>query len=213
MPDRPGLDSKAPDVIRAFIAIDVPPEVKNHLSSVSAALGSLDLDARPAPVTAIHLTLRFLGNVEESRVPGIGKAIRRCARRVPSFALEVRNLGAFPSRKRPRVVWAGVAGDGGLKRLHRLLELELQNLGFDRERKNFRPHLTLLRLKSSRNLKRLSSYLETEGEETGPVSFSVRRIHLYESRLSSRGARHEKLVTAELAGSPKIPAPSMRPPS
>lgn len=211
MPDRPGLDPKAPHVIRGFIAIDVPPEVKNHLSSVSAALGSLDLDARPAPVSSIHLTLRFLGNVEESRVPGIGDAVRRCARRVPSFALEVRNLGAFPSRKRPRIVWAGVAGDGVLERLHRLLELELQKLGFDRERKNFRPHLTLLRLKSSRNLKRLSSYLETEGQETGTISFSVHRIHLYESRLSSRGARHEKLVTAELAGSPKIPAPSMRP--
>ncbi|MCY3775562.1 MAG: RNA 2',3'-cyclic phosphodiesterase [Candidatus Aminicenantes bacterium] len=200
MPDRPGLDPKAPDVIRAFIAIDVPPEVKNHLGSVSAALGALDLDARPSPVSSIHLTLRFLGNVEESRVPGIGDAIRRCAQRVPPFPLEVRNLGAFPSRKRPRIVWAGVAGDGGLERLHRFLELELQELGFDRERKKFRPHLTLLRLKSSRNLKRLSNYLETEARGTGPVSFLVRRIHLYESRLSSRGARHEKLVTAELAG-------------
>lgn len=212
MPDCPGLDPKAPDVIRAFIAIDVPPEVKNHLRSASAALGSLDLDARPAPVSSIHLTLRFLGNVEESRVPGIGDAIRRCAQRVPPFALEVRNLGAFPSRKRPRIVWAGVAGDGVLERLHRFLELELQELGFDRERKKFRPHLTLLRLKSSRNLKRLSSYLETEGQGTEPVSFPVRRVHLYESRLSSRGARHEKLVTAELAGSPKIPASSMAPP-
>ena len=199
-------------MIRAFIAIDVPPEVKNHLRSASAALGSLDLDARPAPVSSIHLTLRFLGNVEESRVPGIGDAIRRCAQRVPPFALEVRNLGAFPSRKRPRIVWAGVAGDGVLERLHRFLELELQELGFDRERKKFRPHLTLLRLKSSRNLKRLSSYLETEGQGTEPVSFPVRRVHLYESRLSSRGARHEKLVTAELAGSPKIPASSMAPP-
>ena len=189
-------------MIRAFIAVDVPPEVKNHLRAVSAALGSLDLDARLAPVSSIHLTLRFLGDVEESRIPGIGDAIRRCARRAPPFSLEVRNLGAFPSRKRPRIVWAGVAGDGGLERLHRLLELELHELGFDRERKKFRPHLTLLRLKSSRNLKRLSSYLETEGQGMGPVSFLVRRIHLYESRLSSRGARHEKLVTAKLAGSP-----------
>ena len=188
-------------MIRAFIAVDVPPEVKNHLSSVSTALGSLDLDARLAPVASLHLTLRFLGNVEKSRLPGIGVAIRRCARRLPPFSLEVRNLGAFPSRRRPRIVWAGIAGDGGLERLHRLLELELQELGFDRERKKFRPHLTLLRLKSSRNLKRLSSYLETEGQGTGPVSFLVRRIHLYESRLSSLGARHEKLATAELAGS------------
>ena len=200
-------------MIRAFIAVDVPPEVKNHLSSVSAALGSLDLDARLAPVPSIHLTLRFLGNVEENRVPRIGDAIRRCARRVPPFPLEIRNLGAFPSRKRPRILWAGVAGEGGLERLHRLLELELQKLGFDREKKKFRPHLTLLRLKSSRNLKRLSSYLETEGQGTGPVSFFVRRIHLYESRLSNRGARHEKLVTAELAGSPRIPTSSMEPPS
>ena len=189
-------------MIRAFIAVDVPPEVKNHLRSVSAALGSLDLDARLTPVSSIHLTLRFLGNVEETRVPGIGDAIRRCARRVPPFPVAVRNLGAFPSRKRPRIVWAGAAGDGGLERLHGLLELELQELGFDGERKKFRPHLTLLRLKSSRNLKRLSSYLETEGQGTGPVPFLVRRIHLYESRLSSRGARHEKLATAELAASP-----------
>ena len=185
-------------MIRAFIAIDLPPEVKNHLNSVSDALGSLDLDARLAPVSSIHLTLRFLGNVEESRVPALGDAILRCARRVPPFPLSVRDLDAFPSRKRPRVVWAGVAGDGGVDRLHQFLEFELQKLGFDRERKKFRPHLTLLRLKSSRNRKRLSRFLDQEGDQTHPVSFRVRQIHLYESRLHSRGARHLKLETAEL---------------
>ena len=198
MPYRPGLDPKALDVIRAFIAIDVPPEVKNHLSSVSAALRTLDLDARLAPVPSIHLTLRFLGNIEEIQVAALGDAIRRCARQVRPFALVVRNLGAFPNRKRPRVVWAGVAGDGDLERLHHFLETELQPLGFDREKKRFKPHLTLLRLKSSRNLKRLSGFLRREGDRTSPVSFRVRQIHLYESRLHSTGARHRKLVTAEL---------------
>lgn len=198
MPHRPGLDSKAFEVIRAFIAVDVPAEVKSHLSTVSAALGSLDLDARLAPISSLHLTLRFLGNVEESRVPGLGDAIRGCARQLRPFPLAIRNLGAFPSRKRPRVVWAGIAGDGDLERLHQLLELELQPLGFNREPKRFRPHLTLLRLKSSRNLKRLSAFLDQEEERASPVSFCVRRIHLYESRLHSRGARHLKLVTAEL---------------
>lgn len=198
MPDRPRLDPKASDVIRAFIAIDVPQDVKNHLGSVSDALASLDLDARLAPVSSIHLTLRFLGNVEESRVSGLGNAIRRCARQVPPFPLAVRTLGAFPTRRRPRIVWAGVTGDGGLERLHRVLGLELQKLGFDRERKKFRPHLTLLRLKSSRNRKRLSRFLDQEGDRTRPVPFCVRQIHLYESRLHSRGARHLKLATAEL---------------
>ena len=185
-------------MIRAFIAVDVPPEVRNHLYSVSAALGSLDLDARLAPVPSIHLTLRFLGNVEKSRISAVGDAIRRCARQVPPFPLAVRNLGAFPNRKRPRIVWAGVSGDGTLERLHQLLEMELQPLGFDRERKRFKPHLTLLRLKSPRNLKRLSAFLDQETDRTSPVSFCVRQVHLYESRLHGRGARHLKLVTAEL---------------
>ena len=198
MPYRPGLDPKAFDVIRAFIAVEVPAEVKNHLSSVSAALGSLNLDARLAPVSSIHLTLRFLGNIEESRVPEFGDAIRRCARQVRPFPLAVRSLGAFPSRKRPRVVWAGISGDGDLARLHHLLELELQKLGFDREGKRFRPHLTLLRLKSSRNLRRLSGFLDQDVDRPSPVLFRVRRIHLFESRLHSRGAQHLKLVTAEL---------------
>ena len=198
MPYRPGLDPKAFDVIRAFIAVEVPPQAKNHLSSVSAALGSLDLDARLAPVSTLHLTLRFLGNVEETRVPGLGDAIRRCARQVRPIPLAVRSLDAFPSRKRPRIVWAGVTGEGDLERLHQLLELELQQLGFDREGKKFRPHLTLLRLKSSRNQKRLSDFLDQEEKRTNPVSFCVRQIHLFESRLHSWGARHRKLVTAEL---------------
>ena len=185
-------------MIRAFIAIEVPPQAKNQLKSVADALGSLDLDARRAPISSIHLTLRFLGNVEESRVTGLGDAIRRCAQQVSPFSLAVRNLGAFPSRKRPRVVWAGVAGDGDLERLHQLLELELQQLGFDRDKKRFRPHLTLLRLKSSRNLKRLSAFLHQQNGRTGPVSFRVRQIHLFESRLHSTGARHRKLMTAEL---------------
>ena len=198
MPYRPGLDPKAFDVIRAFIAVDVPPEVKNHLNSVSAALGSLDLDARLAPVSSIHLTLRFLGNVEASRVPGLGDALRCCARQVQPFPLAVRSLGAFPNRKRPRIVWAGISGDGELERLQHLLEQELQQLGFDRDKKRFRPHLTLLRLKSSRNLRRLSDFLDQEEDRMSPVPFCVRRIHLFESRLHSRGARHLKLVTAEL---------------
>ena len=198
MPYRPGLDPKAFGVIRAFIAIEVPPEVKNHLSSVSATLGSLDPDARLAPVSNLHLTLRFLGNIEESRVSGLGDAIRRCARQVRPFSLAVRNLGAFPSRKRPRVVWTGVSGDGDLERLHHLLEVELQQQGIEREKKRFRPHMTLLRVKTSRNLKRLSGFLDQEEKRTSPVSFRVRRIHLFESRLHSRGARHRKLVTAEL---------------
>ncbi len=185
-------------MIRAFIAVEVPAEVKNHLNSVSAALGSLDPDARLAPVSSIHLTLRFLGNVEASRVPGLGDAIRRCARQIRPFPLAVGSLGAFPSRKRPRVVWAGISGDGDLARLRHLLEHELQQLGFDRDKKKFRPHLTLLRLKSSRNLKRLSGFLDQDADRPSPVSFRVRRIHLFESRLHSHGARHLKLVTAEL---------------
>ncbi len=70
--------------------------------------------------------------------------------------------------------------------------------GFDRERKQFSPHLTLLRLKSSRNLRRLSDFLDQDVDRPIPVSFCVRRIHLFESRLHSRGARHLKLVTAKL---------------
>lgn len=185
-------------MIRAFIAIDVPPDVKNQLESLSGRLGFLDLDARPVPISSIHLTLRFLGNIEKSRIPGLGDAIRCCARQIGPFRLAVHNLGAFPNRKRPRIVWAGVAGDGELENLQQLLELELQQLGFDREKKKFRPHLTLLRLKSTRNTKRLSDFLDQEKDRTNPVSFRVRQIHLYESRLHSAGARHGKLLTAEL---------------
>ena len=185
-------------MIRAFIAIDVPPDVKNRLKSVSNRLGSLDLEARLAPISSLHLTLRFLGNIEECRIPRLGDAIRCCARQIGPFRLAVHNLGAFPNRKRPRIVWAGVAGDGELENLHHLLELELQQLGFDREKKKFRPHLTLLRLKSSRNLTRLSDFLDQEKDRTSPASFRVRQIHLYESRLHSTGARHGKLLTAGL---------------
>ena len=144
----------------------------------------------------LHLTLKFLGNVETSRLAEVERALATAAAARPSYELDVRGLGAFPTRTRARVLWAGVgAGAAETAALAAGVDDALAALGFAREGHAFAAHITLGRVREPRANPRLAEALD------GGAAFGrqrVRRIALMRSELSPRGARYTELASLAL---------------
>jgi RNA 2',3'-cyclic 3'-phosphodiesterase len=147
-----------------------------------------------------HLTLKFLGGVEPGRLDAITAALAEVGRSRPAFDLGMRDLGAFPSRSRPRVLWAGVdEGAGAAAVLAVAVDDALVPLGFEREARAFSAHVTLGRVRSPRPRPRLAEVLR--GDAYGRQR--VEHLSLVRSELSPRGARYTELAALPLAaGSP-----------
>ena len=135
-------------VLRAFIAIDLPPEVLQCLDDVSQQLREKLIGApvRWVPVENIHLTLKFLGDVSESNIDMLTDLLQSIVSNVKQFELSVGGLGAYPKPQRPRVIWVGVEAPPDLMNAQRSVESEMSRLGYARERRPFNPHLTLGRV-------------------------------------------------------------------
>ena len=137
--------------MRVFVALDLPPPVKDYLRETMARLrASLPGGIRWVDPAGVHLTLKFLGDVDAGLVAGLLRAMDESAARFgrPDLQLQLARLGTFPNQREPRVLWAGVSGDTeGLEQLQRLVDGAISNLGFAPERRPFRPHLTLGRVR------------------------------------------------------------------
>ena len=145
----------------------------------------------------VHLTLKFLGNVETARLPGVEHALAAAAAGQPAFDLAVHGLGAFPASTRARVLWAGVtAGGREAVDLAAGVDDALAALGFPRETRPFAAHVTLGRVRAPRANPRLAAALDA------PEPFGrqhVARVCLMRSELSPRGARYTELAALPLA--------------
>ena len=186
--------------IRAFIAIAVPESVLRRCEEISADLRKLNLEGRFAKAQSIHLTLQFLGNIEEAKVAGIRQVLERAGHEVAPFDVEVCQLGAFPHLASPRVVWVGLEPVVALKELQSKIQQGLERLGFSKENREFHPHLTLLRLKSRKNLAGLIQYVQGEGAHQKAGNIRAKEIHLYQSILKPEGAEYRRLLTARFKG-------------
>ncbi len=190
--------------IRAFIAIELPEEVKAWLSSVQSRLRP---EQHPyvkwVSAAGIHLTLKFLGNIDQEKVSPIAKAMAKAAQKVSPFRLEVGGLGAFPNLRRPQVIWVAVRGEvEKLASLHRGIDHSLVALGFPPESRAFTPHLTLGRLRersSTEERRRIGeALLAAKGEEVVP--FQVAEISLMRSTLTPTGAIYNRISSILLEG-------------
>jgi 2'-5' RNA ligase len=141
--------------VRTFIAIEVKsPEVMRKLIEVRDHLLTSNAELKPVEDENIHLTLRFIGEIPASLVRAICAEVSSL--RVEKFQIHVKGVSAFPSPLRPRVVWAGVEeGADKLRELHSLVEEKLRRLGIPREKEEFVPHITLARVKGTRNIDKL----------------------------------------------------------
>ena len=191
--------------IRAFIAIELPSQIKAALSQFQDNLRtSKNAAVKWVGPEGIHLTLKFLGNVDEAEIPVLTKALSEAVRGVAPFSLQLGDAGAFPGNQAPRVVWVGVEGEmEPLLTLHNNIDRVLAPLGFPPEKRAFSPHLTLGRVREEaspgerRRLGENIASLKTEAKS----SFKVESLSLMRSKLTREGALYSRLASFALCGS------------
>ncbi|OGO73011.1 MAG: 2'-5' RNA ligase [Chloroflexi bacterium RBG_19FT_COMBO_56_12] len=191
-------------VIRAFIGVDLSPEIQHCLEQVSTQLKErLEGDpVRWIPAENIHLTLKFLGDVSQANLEMLKKILRAVVPSHPSFEISVGGLGAYPKVHHPRVIWIGLEVPSDLVAIQHSIETETARLGYAREERPFSPHLTLGRV--SRNASPAEIHQLGEVLDTFKVGFlgaaRVRAIHLYRSDLKPGGAVYTRLFSVPLEG-------------
>jgi 2'-5' RNA ligase len=180
--------------IRAFLAIDPPEEILREIGRIQERLQRMIRgEVRWVRPEAIHLTLKFFGDIPESAVASIAAVVEEAAAAEAPLTLSIGGTGVFPDQRRPRVLWLGMDGDvPRLLRIQQELEGGLRKVGFPAEERPFRPHLTLARIKSPRGLTGLERALE-KGEGYAAGEFSAAGIGLIRSELTPRGAVYTKL--------------------
>ena len=189
--------------IRTFIAIELDESIKDELTSLQERLraeaprGSV----RWVRSEAIHLTLKFLGDVPADQIGEITRALQKSCQGFAPFSLSCGELGCFPDLKRPRVVWVGVQEETGtLAQLQKAIEENVAPLGYPPEKRKFSPHLTLGRVQrrvSSGDLHRLGELVGAS--EIGTLGqMEVRSVNLMRSDLRPSGAVYTRLAEAEL---------------
>ena len=185
-------------MIRSFLAIELPKSIVKKIEEVQDELKLSRADVRWVSPGKIHLTLKFFGNIDESKIESIVQAIEGPGKATPSFSLKVKGLGAFPHLKNPRVVWMGLTeGRDNLTTFQRQLEEELEKIGFEREERPFQPHLTLGRSNSSRRRDELSGMMEKYREEEFG-EFPVEKVVLFKSDLRPSGPIYTALKEVKL---------------
>ena len=183
--------------MRAFIAIEISEEARAALAALQEALRPVGADVGWTRPESLHLTLRFLGEIDERQAGAVAAAMREGARAWPPLALRLSGTGAFPNARRPRILWAGL--DGELERLAGLqaaIEARLVGLGFAREEKPFHPHLTLGRIKTERRTRELLA--EAARHPLPAPTWTGAEIVLMQSELLRTGARYSVVAHAPL---------------
>ena len=184
--------------MRLFVALNLPDEEKQRLYEAAAPLRETDWAIRWIDPEAIHLTLKFLGEVRPQDVEAVEEAIARVAEKTTPFRVDIGQLGSFPSVRRPRVIWVGVEATPELRCLKHDLEWELASLGFERETRAYHPHLTLGRVNRDAGAGDFRSF-ETHVREFDYEShLDVGTVYLMRSHLSPKGARYEPIAEAPL---------------
>jgi len=189
--------------MRLFVAIDLSASIRKSLSEQIRDLESI-LDTRTirwVKPSAMHLTLKFLGETPDHKVEQIQSTLAEIAPQYSPFTIQIGTFGCFPNLRKPRVLWVGIHEQtGSLKKLHRELEMEFRKLGFKAENRPFQAHLTLGRVKkniSSAELDILRSQLgDVKIEELGKET--VEAIYLIRSFLRPTGAEYTRLGMYEL---------------
>jgi len=182
--------------MRLFIAVNLPESWKDTLAKPREAIEWLGRGVKWVEPRGMHLTLKFLGEVEEGLLEEIEAGIDRAAEGIRPFEMRISGTGVFPNRKRPRVYWAGIQAPSPLLVLQSTLEKEMEALGFEPEEREFKPHLTLARIKEPRGKERMTDAVLSFRLDGEPMV--VDRVSLMRSHLSSAGARYEELYSRSL---------------
>ena len=188
------------EVVRAFIAVEIDSAVREALGGAQDILRQADARVGWVAPRNIHCTLAFLGDIFSGQIGPAGEALKRAAGRAAPFSLDVNGLGFFGSPHSPRVIWAGIGGDATpLCKLQGDLSVELAAAGLQPDAKPFKPHLTIGRVRSSRNAPTLVRLLE-EHKSKRFGALTVTRIVLMQSVLNAGGPEYKLIAAADFGG-------------
>ncbi|MCX5710748.1 MAG: RNA 2',3'-cyclic phosphodiesterase [Candidatus Omnitrophica bacterium] len=182
--------------MRAFIAIELPQETKDALARLQGQLEKTGADVKWVEPQNIHLTLKFLGEINDEQLKMINLIIDEVAKENPPYKININELGAFPKIENLRVIWVGIdTGDKETKKIAQALEEKIQKLGIPKEDRAFSSHITIGRTRSALNRDILVEELKKRQENFNPdhEEFTARKITLFKSTLSSAGPTYEPL--------------------
>lgn len=178
--------------LRCFIAIEIPEPVKKKISEFIDILKKYNVDIRWITPENLHLTLKFLGSTPEVLLPKIRESLINIVLSHEPFYIKIYTTGVFPNRRHPRVIWIGVEDSGVLNKLKRHIEDSMALLGYQKEDREFNPHLTLGRVRSQKGIANLVKELDNFREKDFG-SVNVESIKLMKSELKPKGAEHSCL--------------------
>jgi 2'-5' RNA ligase len=186
------------ETIRSFIAVELPDDVLSAVSRVQGQLNSYGFRTKWVRPANIHVTLKFLGDIDSGTIDVIANAMVSAAEGCAPISLSAKGIGVFPNTKRPRVLWVGLTGEVNLLiDLQRKLDDRLSDIGFAKEHRAFKGHLTLGRFKARVNSSEITRAL-TEFEDFETQSFMARELILFKSELRPSGAVYSKLEVISL---------------
>lgn len=184
--------------MRLFVALDFSDSVRAGIAEFCEALRAEFPSARWVRSEGIHVTLKFIGEVNEDRAVQIEKALSTVNSAAP-VEMSFRGTGFFPNERRPQVLWIGINATPNLAELVAQVETRLEPLGISRESREFIPHLTLARIEETRGIEKLRDALRRRG----PVNFGTVRtneLYLYRSELGRGGAKYTRIRTFTFGG-------------
>jgi 2'-5' RNA ligase len=184
--------------MRLFVAVDISETIATAIEDAQKELRQAGADVAWVKPANLHLTLKFLGDTPEARLNDVKSALDLVAPQHAAFDMKLYDLGCFPDRGAPRVVWAGVTdGREPLAALSAAVDKSLGELGIPREMRPFVAHLTLGRVRSPRGADRLRKRIE-ERAGAGFGACRVEAVRLYQSTLAPGGSIYSVVHTAAL---------------
>jgi 2'-5' RNA ligase len=184
-------------MMRLFIALPLPKPAEEELGRIITLLEQKGGRVKWVDPKNIHLTARFLGDTEERLVDDLSSLIDNVAGQFNPVASAINQLGAFPNLRRPRVIWVSLQENiEVLAKIAGQVELAVRELRFKKEPRQFKPHLTLGRVKDTSSLENLTSYIQDFTLQEIPVTFD--RLTLFKSTLTPQGPIYDRLHEAML---------------
>ncbi|RLG13178.1 RNA 2',3'-cyclic phosphodiesterase [Candidatus Pacearchaeota archaeon] len=189
-------------MIRSFLAIDLPLELKKKLSALNTINIPSSLKIKWVEEKNFHLTLKFFGNISENFLEKLYKRTQKAVKDFPFIELRIKKTGFFPEKGLPRVVWIGLdSQDDILLKLYKTLEKEFKKLKIKSSKEAFHPHITLFRIKSIGNLKEFNAYFEALSKNAISLegfSFQVKELTFFKSTLYSTGPVYQPMYKVPL---------------
>lgn len=176
--------------MRTFIAVEIEPSIKEKISSLVGEFGKTGAKVSWVKKESIHLTLKFLGEVEEKKIKEVSEKLKLIASKIKPFRIKVEGTGWFPEKgSSPRVLWIGIKYHEQMKILWEEIEKELEKTGFRKEVRGFSPHITIGRVKGNGSIHKVLEVLRKSMTHTFG-EMEVKRVILFQSILKPDGAEY-----------------------